>query len=80
MVAMFLGVPVLIAAYIYWSHLGAEVYMNEDEKVDKTPSMDDKDTPSPPIRTNEEYEADKRAGIERVGKPSDIRKTPQGDK
>ena len=32
-----------------------------------TPSMDDKDRPSPPIRTTEEYEADCAAGIQRVG-------------
>lgn len=28
-----------------------------------TPSMDDKKTPSPPIRTTEEYDADKAVGI-----------------
>jgi hypothetical protein len=36
---------------------------------DSTPSMDDKDTPSPPSRTTEEYERDKAAGIVRGGHP-----------
>ncbi|MER8619188.1 hypothetical protein NKG99_20515 [Mesorhizobium sp. M1409] len=36
-----------------------------------TPSMDDKDTPSPPVRTTEKYERDKAAGIERIGSPGD---------
>lgn len=36
-----------------------------------TPSMDDKDTPSPPVRTTEQYLADCAAGIQRVGKPTD---------
>ena len=36
---------------------------------DNTPSMDDKDTPSPPLRTTEQYEADKAAGIVRGGQP-----------
>lgn len=35
------------------------------------PSMDDKATPSPPTRTTEQYEADCRAGVQRVGKPKD---------
>ncbi len=34
-----------------------------------TPSMDDKATPSPPVRTNEQYDADKKAGVERIGQP-----------
>jgi hypothetical protein len=38
-----------------------------------TPSMDDKHIPSPPIRTTDEYEADKEAGIQRVGRPIDGR-------
>lgn len=37
----------------------------------KTPSMDDKDTPSPPTRTNDQYEADKEKGIQPVGNPTD---------
>lgn len=37
--------------------------------VPDQPSMDDRDTPSPPIRTVEEYEADCAAGIQRIGKP-----------
>lgn len=36
-----------------------------------TPSMDNKDVPSPPIRTTEEYRADQDAGIQRIGKPVD---------
>lgn len=32
----------------------------------ETPSMDDKETPSPPLRTTEKYEADKEAGINRI--------------
>lgn len=36
-----------------------------------TPSMDDKATPSPPVRTTEQYLADCAAGIQRVGKPVD---------
>lgn len=35
----------------------------------RTPSMDDKATPSPPVRTTEQYEKDKAAGIQRGGKP-----------
>lgn len=35
-----------------------------------TPSMDDKSIPSPPVRTTEQYDADKQAGIQRVGKPT----------
>lgn len=34
---------------------------------EQTPSMDEKDIPSPPLRTTEEYEADKAAGIVRGG-------------
>lgn len=37
----------------------------------KTPSMDDKNTPSPPTRTTEQYEADKEAGVQPVGFPID---------
>jgi hypothetical protein len=33
------------------------------------PSMDDKDTPSPPVMTTEEYEAFKERGIIRGGYP-----------
>jgi hypothetical protein len=36
-----------------------------------TPSMDDKATPSPPVRTTEQYDADCKAGVQRVGKPKD---------
>lgn len=36
-----------------------------------TPSMDDKDTPSPPVRTTEQYHRDTEAGVQRVGKPVD---------
>ena len=36
---------------------------------DQTPSMDAKDVPSPPLRTTEEYERDKAAGIVRGGYP-----------
>lgn len=32
----------------------------------QTPSMDDKQIPSPPVRTTEQYEKDKAAGINRV--------------
>lgn len=39
----------------------------------QTPSMDDKTIPSPPVRTTEQYEADCKAGIQRVGKPTDAR-------
>lgn len=42
---------------------------HQEEAV--TPSMDDKATPSPPVRTTEQYEADCLAGIQRVGKPKD---------
>ncbi|GAA2887757.1 hypothetical protein GGQ99_004739 [Aminobacter niigataensis] len=41
----------------------------EDQAI--TPSMDDKHIPSPPVRTTEKYDADKKTGIERVGKPRD---------
>jgi hypothetical protein len=42
-----------------------------------TPSMDDKTIPSPPVRTNDQYTADKAAGVERVGfDVQDARKTP----
>jgi len=41
------------------------------EKEKPTPSMDDKHIPSPPIRTNEQYEKDKAAGIQPIGKPVD---------
>lgn len=37
----------------------------------RPPSMDDKDTPSPPRRSHEQYEADKAAGINPFGKPYD---------
>jgi len=37
----------------------------------QTPSMDDKATPSPPVRTVEEYHADCQLGIQRIGKPQD---------
>lgn len=37
----------------------------------KTPSMDDKDTPSPPGRTTEQYEADKETGWHPYGKAYD---------
>jgi len=33
--------------------------------------MDDKATPSPPVRTVEEYHADCQLGIQRIGKPQD---------
>ena len=36
----------------------------------RTPSMDDKDKPSPPVRTTDEYLADCRAGVQRIGKPT----------
>jgi len=36
--------------------------MTQPEKP-QTPSMDDKDTPSPPTRTHAEYEEDRAAGI-----------------
>lgn len=35
-----------------------------------TPSMDDKDTPSPPTRTTDEYIRDRERGIQRIGKPT----------
>jgi hypothetical protein len=35
-----------------------------------TPSMDDKDIPSPPVRTNEQYIRDSNNGVQRVGQPS----------
>jgi hypothetical protein len=41
----------------------------------KTPSMDDKDVPSPPVRTTDQYEVDCAAGITRVGKPLDAKGT-----
>jgi hypothetical protein len=34
-----------------------------DKAKARTPSMDDKATPSPPKRTNAEYEADKAKGV-----------------
>lgn len=37
----------------------------------KTPSMDDKDTPSPPTRTVEQYVDDKEKGINPIGHPVD---------
>jgi hypothetical protein len=40
-----------------------------DEKT-PTPSMDDKDTPSPPVRTTEQWHADQAAGIQRIGRPT----------
>lgn len=36
-----------------------------------TPSMDDKNIPSPPTRTTDQYEADKLAGVQPVGDPTD---------
>ena len=33
---------------------------------DRIPSMDDKDTPSPPRRTTAQYEADVAKGINRI--------------
>lgn len=41
------------------------------QAMSKTPSMDDKKTPSPPTRTNEQYEADKERGVQPVGQPKD---------
>lgn len=37
----------------------------------RPPSMDDKDTPSPPVLTHAQYEANKAAGINRYGKTYD---------
>ncbi|WP_181171331.1 hypothetical protein [Mesorhizobium sp. B2-5-9] len=37
----------------------------------QTPSMDDKSIPSPPVRTAEQYDADRRVGKQRVGNPKD---------
>lgn len=37
----------------------------------RPPSMDQKDTPSPPTRTQAQYDADKAAGIHPYGKPYD---------
>jgi hypothetical protein len=47
--------------------------MTEEKKTEEpvTPSMDDKDIPSPPTRTTAQYDADCAAGIQRVGKPRD---------
>lgn len=45
--------------------------MSENKPEAVTPSMDDKDTPSPPTRTTQEYERDCAAGIQRVGHPRD---------
>jgi len=45
--------------------------MADEPKEPVTPSMDDKATSSPPVRTTEQYDADCRAGIQRVGKPKD---------
>lgn len=45
-----------------------ELLMAEESK---TPSMDDKDTPSPPTRTVEQYMADKEKGINPIGHPLD---------
>ncbi len=43
-----------------------------DEHVNPpTPSMDDKNIPSPPTRTVDEYHADCALGIQRIGKPTD---------
>lgn len=39
-----------------------------------TPSMDDKHIPSPPVRVVEDYLADCRLGIQRIGKPKDNKK------
>lgn len=39
--------------------------------MSRTPSMDEKDTPSPPCRTIEQYNADKAAGINPYGKAYD---------
>lgn len=44
-----------------------------------TPSMDDKDTPSPPVRTTEQYDADAKAGVQRIGKPRDKGSLKGGD-
>lgn len=44
--------------------------MNDETK---TPSMDQKHIPSPPIQTTEEYEKNKALGIIRTGKPTDGR-------
>lgn len=37
----------------------------------RVPSMDDKDTPSPPVRTVAQYEADKRLGWNAPPWPTD---------
>lgn len=37
----------------------------------RVPSMDDKDTPSPPGRTVAQYEADKRLGVNGPPYPTD---------
>jgi hypothetical protein len=42
--------------------------------TERTPSMDDKDTPSPPTRTVWQYEADKRLGVNGPPYPSDERR------
>jgi hypothetical protein len=39
------------------------MYKNQVHWDDPAPSMDDKDLPSPPLRTTEEYERDMAAGI-----------------
>ena len=38
-------------------------YKNAKHWNDPAPSMDEKDKPSPPIRTTEEYERDRELGI-----------------
>lgn len=38
-----------------------------------TPSMDNKDIPSPPTRDHAKYQADKETGINPVGHPRDAR-------
>lgn len=45
--------------------------MNPTPATKPTPSMDDKNIPSPPVRTTEQYEADCAKGSQRVGKPQD---------
>jgi hypothetical protein len=43
--------------------------MGETPAPARTPSMGDKAIVAPPVRTTEQYEADCKAGIQRIGRP-----------
>lgn len=52
-------------------HFIDAAYDMGEKKPAPTPSMDDKDIPSPPTRSTEQYEMDKLMGIQPVGHPAD---------